>query len=112
MSTESNIENDIQQNEKLNFNVNDIFEKDSLYFVSIQLFGTIDELILPISKAQLPIFSNEDLDKILVVHIKEIKKIKFEYVGEREGESVYVGLGNSTGFSSKGELIEIASLKE
>lgn len=92
--------------------INDIFQKDSSFFVSINLYGAIRELVFPVSKEQILAFSNRDLVNLLVVHIDEIKKIKFVFEGETEGEDVSVSLENSSGFSAKGKLIEIVSLKE
>ena len=98
------------------FFINDIFKIDNIHFVSINVRGRnggIGNLTFPISKEQIQLFTNKDLVNILVVHINEIKKIKFVFKGEVEDEEwASVSLANSTGFTSKGELIEIVSLKK
>lgn len=98
------------------FFINDIFKIDSIHFVTINVRGrngAIGNLTFPISKEQIQLFTNKELVNILVVHISEIKKIKFVFKGEVEDEEwASVSLANSTGFTSKGELIEIVSLKK
>jgi hypothetical protein len=92
-------------------NINDIFKIDSLYYVSIDPKGTISELILPITEEQIKLLSDKNLFHFLIVDINHIKKIKFVFRGELEGEDVSVNLENSTGFSANGKLIEMVSVK-
>jgi hypothetical protein len=76
------------------FYVKDIFQKDSAFFVSIRIQGKFT-FTFPITENQLKLFTENDLDNILVIDIKEIEK-------------------NDTVLnrSAKGELIEIVSLKK
>lgn len=94
------------------FLVKDIFQKDSIFFVSIRPYCLIKDLIFPIYKEQVDLFLSNDVDKLLVVNINEIKKIKFAFEGDRDGDDVSVSLENSWGFSARGELVEVVSLKK
>lgn len=94
------------------YHINDIFQKDSLYYASINPRGTISELILPITKEQSKELLNRDIVHLLVVDINEIKKIRFSFEGVKDGEDISVGLENATGFSAIGKLIEMVSLKK
>lgn len=94
------------------FEINDIFEKDSILYISINPFGRIKELVLPIIKDQIELFTLHEGDFILVVSIKDVKKIKFSFEGNIEDEdNVNISLVNSLSFYAKGELVEIALIK-
>ncbi len=102
------------------YSINDIYQRDSVLYVSINPLGSIKTLILPISKDQMEIIRKKDAtNNILVVGLNEVKKIKFAFEvsypesdeeGNMEGD-FDVSLENSGSFYAKGELIEIASPK-
>ena len=92
-------------------NINDIFLKDSLFYVSIATRGNISQLIFPITEVQSKLFLDRNLFHLLVVDIRDIKKIKFVFSSNSDGEDASVSLKNSTGFSANGKLIEMVSLK-
>lgn len=102
------------------FVIKDIFQKDSNYYITIQpLGGLIKDLIMPIKKEQLKLFIDGRRtnilivsNNILVVSLKEVKKIDFSFKGvHQDQETADLGLENSLFFLSKGELIEIVPIK-
>lgn len=102
------------------FIIKDIFQKDSTHYITIQpLGGLIKDLIMPIKKEQIKLFldgrENNILvvsNNLLVVSIKEVKKIDFSFKGvHQDQETADLGLENSLFFLSKGELIEIVPIK-
>ena len=76
------------------FTVKDIFQKDSVFFAFIRIRGKMN-FTFPITENQVKLITDENLDDILVIKIKEIKKDDTD-----------------TDRFAEGELIEIISLKE
>ena len=94
--------------------INDIFNVDDSYYISIYPIGSfIKELTLPIKKEQISLIKkNNDFEieekNILVVSIKEVKKIKFTFKDfGKDDEATDLGFEKSFFCLSKGELIEI-----
>jgi hypothetical protein len=93
-----------------NFYINDIYEKDSTYFISIVSSNYISYYFtFPITKEQLNIFVSDVDEFVLVVSISEIRQIQFGLI--EDSESAIVILNSTNDFIGKGKLIEIVSLK-
>jgi len=93
--------------------ISDIYEKDSLEFVSIKTgYYPAFYFDFPISKEQEKILLRKDDDLIFVVSISQVRKIKLSIQGEVENDGVSVNIGSSTDFIGKGKIIDIVSIKK
>ena len=96
--------------------INDVFEKDSSYFISVNIsYYPTFYFTFPISQDQFEqIFNTDDnTDLILVVNITDIRKMQFTLNGEIEdSEYASINLERSDDFIGKGRIIEIASTKK
>lgn len=96
-----------------NIRINDIYEKDSIRYVSI-VAGSYPSFYLdfPISLEQESKLLSDDKDLIFVVSISEIRKLRFSLNSEIEdGEPASVSLDNSDDFIGRGTIIEIAHVE-
>jgi len=90
--------------------ITDIYEKDSCMYVSLKAgSGFYNDYFFdfPISPAQENILKNKDNDRVLVVSIKDIRKIKFTLEGEYDEFGTSINLENSSSFIGNGKLIDI-----
>jgi hypothetical protein len=95
-------------------NINDIYEKDSIKYISIKSgFYPAFYFDFPITMEQEIKLRQKDNDIILVVSISSIRKIKLSLEGEIEdSENARVHLENSKDFIGKGKIIDIVTLKK
>lgn len=93
------------------FEITDIYEKDSCEYVSLNTgYYSNCYFNFPISHEQENILKNEDDDRVLVVSITDIRKIKFTLEGECDEDGASVNLENSFSFSGNGKIIDIISV--
>jgi len=95
-----------------NNEITDIYERDSCMYVSIKAgSGFYNDYFFdfPISYAQENILKSKDNNRVLVVSITDIRKIKFTLEGEYDEFGISINLENSSSFIGKGKLIDIIS---
>lgn len=94
--------------------INDIYEQDSLEYISIQTSSYPTYYFdFPISKEQKEIISKSDYDLIFVVSITKLHKIKLALAGEvMDSESTSINFENSNDFIGHGKIIEIVAIKK
>jgi hypothetical protein len=93
------------------FEINDIYEKDSSLFISISTnYYPTFYFDFSISEDQEKLFTNSDNDLIMVVNIEEIKKMKLVPEAEMSDDFPSIYFSSSNDFIGSGKLVKIESL--